>query len=108
MVKRFLDYNKKLLNRAKSMRKQMTRAEKKLRFDCLKLLDESTKKSPLMKGGETALLSGGIRVLKQRPIDNFIVDFYIPKIKLVIEIDGETHFTHQAKAYDEERSQILE
>ncbi len=29
---------------------------------------------------------------RQRPIDNFIVDFYIPKHNLVIEIDGETHF----------------
>jgi very-short-patch-repair endonuclease len=28
-----------------------------------------------------------IRILRQRPIDNFIVDFYISKLKLVIEID---------------------
>ena len=30
-------------------------------------------------------------VYRQKPIDNYIVDFYIPKLKLVIEIDGETH-----------------
>ena len=28
---------------------------------------------------------------KQKPIDEFIVDFYCPKLKLVIEIDGESH-----------------
>jgi very-short-patch-repair endonuclease len=29
------------------------------------------------------------RVLRQRPIDNFIVDFYCFALKLVIEIDGD-------------------
>ena len=28
---------------------------------------------------------------RQKPIDEFIVDFYCPKLKLVIEIDGESH-----------------
>ncbi|MDR1944970.1 MAG: endonuclease domain-containing protein [Candidatus Peribacteria bacterium] len=28
-----------------------------------------------------------MRVLKQRPIHNFIVDFYISQLKLIIEID---------------------
>ena len=30
----------------------------------------------------------GERFLKQRPIDNFIVDFFAPEIGLIIEIDG--------------------
>lgn len=107
-MKRFLGYNEKLENRAKNMRKEMTKAEKKLRFDFLKKLDSESKKSPLNKGGETALLSRGIRVLKQRPIDNFIVDFYIPNLKLVIEVDWDTHFSDEAKVYDEERTKILE
>ena len=41
-------------------------------------------------------------------IDNFIVDFYIPKLKLVIEIDGESHFTEEGIVYDRERTSILE
>jgi very-short-patch-repair endonuclease len=49
-----------------------------------------------------------LRVLRQRPIDNFIVDFYCASLKLVIEIDGESHFTQQGKDYDEERTRILE
>ena len=34
----------------------------------------------------------GERVLRQRPIDRFIVDFFIPELKLIIEIDGNSHF----------------
>ena len=32
------------------------------------------------------------RVLRQRPIDRFIVDFFIPELKLIIEIDGNSHY----------------
>jgi len=42
-----------------------------------------------------ALLSrkqaSGIRFLRQRPIDRFIVDFFAPEIRLIIEIDGSSH-----------------
>lgn len=90
-MKRFLDYNKKLKERAKELRKNMTEPEKKLWFwffvDFQKIHQ--------------------IRVLRQRIIDNFIVDFYIPKAKIVIEIDWESHFTENWKIYDEERTNIL-
>ena len=42
------------------------------------------------------------------PIDNFIVDFYCAALMLVIEIDGESHFTELGKLYDAERTGILE
>ena len=48
------------------------------------------------------------RVLRQRPIDHFIVDFYCAALKLVIEVDGDRHFTTDGSAYDEERTQVLE
>jgi very-short-patch-repair endonuclease len=48
------------------------------------------------------------RVLRQRQIDHYIVDFYCPDLRLVIEIDGETHFTDEGKEYDEERTKVLE
>ena len=38
----------------------------------------------------------------------FIVDFYCPKQKLVIELDGSQHFETDAMAYDRERTQYLE
>ena len=47
------------------------------------------------------------RVYRQRPIDNYIVDFYCPKLKLVIEIDGDSHFTPEAQEYDQVRSDVL-
>ena len=33
-----------------------------------------------------------LQFFRQRPIGNFIVDFYCPKMRLVIEIDGGQHF----------------
>ncbi len=48
------------------------------------------------------------RVLRQKPINNFIVDFYCAKLQLVIEVDGDSHYTNEVKDYDEERTQILE
>lgn len=32
------------------------------------------------------------KVHRQRPLGDYIVDFYIPKAKIVIEIDGDSHF----------------
>ena len=83
-----LPYNPKLIEKAKELRKNMTSAEKKLWNNYLRTLK--------------------IRFLRQRPIDNFIVDFYCAKLKLVIEIDGETHFTNEAKIYDAQRTLILQ
>ena len=48
------------------------------------------------------------RVLRQRPIDQFIVDFYCPKLRLVIEVDGDSHCSEDAQAYDLERTQRLQ
>ena len=83
-----LPYNPALVARAKELRKNMTPAEKKLWHHYLKKFK--------------------FRVLRQRPIDHFIVDFYCPKLKLVIEIDGDSHFTDEGQAYDRERTQRLE
>ncbi len=48
------------------------------------------------------------RFLRQRPIDVYIVDFYCHALSLVIEVDGETHYTSRGKEYDSERTYILE
>jgi len=83
-----LTYNPKLIARAKALRQNPTLAEKKLWQDGLRTFP--------------------LRVLRQRPIDQFIVDFYCAALKLVIEVDGESHFTDAGKAYDCERSRVLE
>jgi very-short-patch-repair endonuclease len=33
----------------------------------------------------------GYQFMRQKPIHHFIVDFYCSRLKLVIEIDGESH-----------------
>ena len=48
----------------------------------------------------------GERFLRQRPIDNFIVDFFAPALRLIIEIDGSSHINKGE--YDFYRQQKLE
>ena len=48
-----------------------------------------------------------IRWYKQRIIDNFIVDFYCSKAKLVVELDGSQHYEKDAMEYDEFRTKII-
>ena len=83
-----LPYNPNLIERAKEMRKNPTSAEKKL--------------------WESFLRDFPYRVLRQRVIDHFIVDYYCPKLKLVIEVDGEIHGNKEIKQYDEQRTLFLE
>ena len=49
-----------------------------------------------------------IKIYKQRIIDNFIVDFYCHRARLVIELDGSQHYTEQGKIHDGARTEILE
>ena len=48
----------------------------------------------------------GYQFMRQQPIGDYIVDFYCSKLKLVIEIDGESHYGRFS--YDMERQQFLE
>ncbi len=49
----------------------------------------------------------GLQFRWQHPINRFIADFYCPKIKLSIEIDGSIHDIPENKVYDIGRSEIL-
>ena len=48
----------------------------------------------------------GYQFSRQKPIGQFIVDFYSSKLKLVVEIDGESHAGKET--HDLERRQYLE
>ena len=50
----------------------------------------------------------GYRFNRQKPLGNYIVDFYCKKLNLVIEVDGEIHFIGDHPLKDKERQQILE
>jgi len=45
---------------------------------------------------------------RQRIIGTYIVDFYCPKAKLIIEIDGLQHYEKDAVYYDNNRTKFFE
>lgn len=45
---------------------------------------------------------------RQKPLANYIVDFYCKSLRLVIEVDGGYHFEEEQQILDKERQQILE
>jgi len=83
----FIPYNQKLITKAKENRKNPTPAEKKMWYE-------------ILNSNKT-----GYRFLRQKPISNFILDFYCPKLLLAIEIDGDTH-AQQVK-YDQNKTRTL-
>lgn len=48
----------------------------------------------------------GYQFMRQKPIEKYIVDFYCSKLKLVIEIDGDSHIGRENK--DKERQNEIE
>ncbi len=51
----------------------------------------------------------GVKFRRQYVAGNYILDFYAPKIKLAIEIDGETHFiSPEIQEQDKTRDHFLE
>ncbi len=45
---------------------------------------------------------------RQKPMDQFIVDFYCKALALAIEVDGSVHNTPDAQLHDQERQARLE
>lgn len=45
---------------------------------------------------------------RQRPIDEYIVDFYCKDLQLAIEIDGESHVHEEVSIKDKKRQRRLE
>ena len=83
-----LPYDQRMRKRVQELRHKMTPMEKKLWYSFLRTYP--------------------VKMYKQRPIRTFVADFYCPLARLVIELDGSQHYTEQGKAYDEERSSIME
>ena len=86
--RKIIPYNPELKTLAKELRRNMTLSE-------VLLWNELRNKQML-----------GFDFDRQRPIDNYIVDFYCKDLMLAIEIDGDTH-TYRYD-YDEERQNCLE
>ena len=82
-----MKHNKDNEKYAQSLRKEMTPWERKLWYLFLK--------------------DYPIRFQRQKCIDNFIVDFYCYKEKIVIELDGGGHYEPEAEQYDQKRTEVL-
>ena len=73
-------YNEKLIENAKSLRREMTKEERHPWYDFLKDLP--------------------VTVHRQKVIGKYIADFYIAAAKLVIELDGSQHFEDEGRNKD--------
>lgn len=80
-----LFYNPKLKEYSRDLRKNMTDAERQL---WSKLRRKQLK---------------GLQFYRQRIIGDYIVDFYCPKAKMIIEVDGGQHYSEEGKEADKRR-----
>ena len=81
-------HNTSLTSNAKNLRKNMTKEERKLWYEFLR--------------------DYPVRFLRQKVIDNYIVDFYCHSARLIIELDGSQHFEESAFMHDKIRTEKLE
>jgi len=84
-----LSYNKSLKQLSRNLRRNMTDAE---------ILLWSKIRSKQLKG---------FQFYRQKIIGNYIADFYCPKSKLVIEVDGGQHYSSEGKEKDRMRDDYM-
>ena len=82
-------YNKNLKQPSRDLRNNMTDAEQ--------LLWQRLRRKQIL----------GLQFYRQKPILNFIVDFYCPAANLVIECDGGQHYTAEGLEADRARDLAL-
>ena len=84
-----LKYRAKLKLNARRLRKEMTDSERNLwtRLRRKQIMD--------------------VRFYRQKPLGPYIVDFYAPKAKIVVEVDGSQHMEEEAEQKDVERDKYL-
>jgi len=86
-----IPYNKSLLEKSRELRNQLTPPERQF-WNALREMP-SYKSHPFNR---------------QKPLGEYIVDFYCHEYRLVVEIDGDTHGTEEAQVKDQRRTDFLE
>lgn len=86
-IKFIIPYNKELIYKARKLRNKATPEENKLQYQYL--------------------AKSQVRFIRQKIIDNYILDFYCPEKKIGIEIDGSQHYTEEGIEYDGIRTEVL-
>ncbi len=84
-----LTYRANLKLRARHLRKNMTDSES--------VLWTRLRKRQIL----------GVQFYRQKPIGSYIVDFYAPTMKLVIEVDGSQHMEADQAERDSDRDEYL-
>lgn len=49
----------------------------------------------------------GVRFRRQYGVGKYIVDFYCPKLRIAIELDGNQHYTKEGLMYDANREAFM-
>jgi very-short-patch-repair endonuclease len=88
MTRRFIPYRRDLKRSSQSLRRDPTPAERKLWYDFLRSLP--------------------VKFTRQKPLGTYIADFYCASEQLVIEVDGDSHYTDEGARYDMRRTASLE
>jgi very-short-patch-repair endonuclease len=84
----WIPYRTTLRHRAQALRRDPTPAEKKLWFEFLRDLPQ--------------------KFTRQKPLGCYVADFYCSSERLVIELDGDSHFNDAAERYDQRRTAALQ
>jgi very-short-patch-repair endonuclease len=84
----FVEYRRRLKSPARSLRRDPTPAERKLWYEFLRDLP--------------------LRFTRQKPLGDYIADFYCSSRLLIIEVDGDSHFTNSGQCHDARRTAALE
>ena len=81
-------HNKEIVPLARSLRKNMTKEERRLWYNFLRTYP--------------------VKFSRQKVLGKYIADFYCAKAKIIIELDGSQHYEEKGLTYDDERNRFLE
>jgi very-short-patch-repair endonuclease len=84
----FVPYRRDLKSKSRTLRRDPTPAERKLWFEFLSVHP--------------------FKFTRQKPLGRYIADFYCAKEQLVIELDGDSHYTEEGARHDRARTASLE
>ena len=84
-----IKYNRTLKEKARRLRTEMTDSERAL------------------WGRLRRKQVRSVQFYRQKPIGNYIVDFYAPKAEMVVEVDGSQHMEGEQAARDLQRDAFL-
>ena len=80
-------HNKEIVPLARSLRKDMTKEERRLWYDFLRTYP--------------------VKFSRQKVLGKYIADFYCARAKIIIELDGSQHYDEDGEKKDKERTEYL-